>query len=51
MKKSKPISFNTVMKNKKLGDFVKEEIVDRAVDVSKMTWDLVIKFTKKIAKK
>lgn len=49
--KSKPISYNAISKNRRLGEFFKEEVVDRAVDVSKMTWDLVVKFTKNIAKK
>ena len=45
--KTKPISYNTIRKNKTLGDFFKEEVVDKTKDAAKLTWDLVMKWTKK----
>ncbi|MFH1849973.1 MAG: hypothetical protein ABH879_07385 [archaeon] len=43
----KPIRYNTVIKNKTLGDFIKEEVIDRTLGIAKFTRDLVIKWTKK----
>ncbi|MEA2037417.1 MAG: hypothetical protein U9O94_07950 [Nanoarchaeota archaeon] len=45
--KSKPISYATIRKNRTLGDFVKEEVVDKTKEITKLTWDLVMKWTKK----
>ena len=44
--KSKPISYETVRKNTTLGSFIKEK-VDKTKEISKMTWNLVMKWTKK----
>jgi len=43
--KTKKISYNTIRKNKTLGEFVKEK-VDKTKEISKLTWELVMKWTK-----
>ena len=45
--KTKKISYGAIRKNKKLGEFVKEEFIGRTKDTVKLTWDLVRKWTKK----
>jgi hypothetical protein len=43
----KRVKFKTIQKNTTLGQFVKKEVVDRTKDVAKLTFDLVMKMTKK----
>ena len=43
-KKSKPISYKAVTKNKKLGEFVKE---DKTKDIADLTFELLKKRDKK----
>jgi hypothetical protein len=45
--KSKKINYATIKKNTTLTQFVKEEVVDRTIDIAKLTWDLVMKMTKR----
>jgi len=45
--KSRPISYKTIRKNKTLGEFIKEEVIDKTKEISKITWELVSKLTKK----
>ena len=47
MKKSKSVSYKAIQKNKTLGDFIKEEVIDKTKEITKMTWDLVMKWTKR----
>jgi len=44
--KTKKISYNAIIKNRTLGEFVKEK-VDKTKEISKLTWELVMKWTKK----
>jgi hypothetical protein len=45
--KTKRVSYNAVKKNTTLTQFVKEEVVDRTIDIAKLTWELVMKMTKR----
>jgi len=45
--KTKKISYETIRKNKKLGEFVKDKVIARTKEAVKLTWDLVRKWTKK----
>ena len=45
--KTKPISYKTIKENRTLGAFVKEAVVDKTKEISKITQDLVMKMTKK----
>ena len=45
--KSKKISYSAVKKNTTLTGFIKNEVVDKTRDIAKITWDLVMKMTKK----
>ena len=46
-RKSKPVSYKDVQKNKKLGDFIKEEVIDKTKETSKVIWAQIMKLTKK----
>ena len=46
-RKSTPTSYKDIQKNKKLGDFIKEEVIDKTKEASKVVWEHIMKLTKK----
>ena len=46
-RKSKPVGYKDIQKNKKLGDFIKEEVIDKTKETSKVIWAQIMKLTKK----
>jgi len=46
-RKSTPTSYKDIQKNKKLGDFIKEEVIDKTKETSKVIWAQIMKLTKK----
>jgi hypothetical protein len=46
-RKSKLVSYKDILKNKKLGDFIKEEVIDKTKETSKVVWEHILKITKK----
>jgi len=45
--KAKPVSYKAIKNNRTLSEFVKEEVIDKTKEITKITWDLVMKMTKK----
>lgn len=46
-RKSKPVSYKDIQKNRKLGDFIREEVIDKTKEASKAVWEHILKITKK----
>ena len=43
--KTKPISYEAIIKNKTLKEFIKQDVVDKTKKVAQDTWNIIAKYT------